>query len=343
MNTVNRGAVLMLALSIMLTGCAPGVTVTRHSGPISPGDRILVDIVFDRIGLAPVFRSELRAAGFSVADTKSEAVYVLTGRYVPKWDLLRYILVSGEFAITELATGAVVMRLRTGPTHMASAETAVHKMVKDMLRENRKGGSAGPAQTIWEAAPARPSVTPGELKWPPVNSSFVMSVWTSGSFGSGSRLQTTYFLGEREWQGRTVFAFGDGSTTTYLDARRRTLARVKADAPVEVFEPYFLLADWPLSVGKRWPNRYRHYDYVSGRRFDDVQYGGTVEAHEDVKTPAGAFKAFRIHLSGTSSNFNLWYSGELGLFVRTRTERFSNHYLGSGVREAELVSYSFRP
>jgi len=129
----------MMALSIMLlTGCAPSVTVTRHSGPIAPGDKILVDIVFDRIGLAPVFRSELSAAGFSVADTKSGAVYVLSGSYVPKWDLVRYILVSGDFVITELETGRVVMRLRTGPTHMASAETAVHKMVKDMVRENRR-------------------------------------------------------------------------------------------------------------------------------------------------------------------------------------------------------------
>jgi len=133
-----RGALLMVAFSLMLTACAPGVTVTRHSGPISPGDQILVDIVFDRIGLAPVFRNELRAGGFSVADTKSGAVYVLSGSYVPKWDLVRYILVSGDFVITELETGRVVMRLRTGPTHMASAETAVHKMVKDMVRENRR-------------------------------------------------------------------------------------------------------------------------------------------------------------------------------------------------------------
>jgi hypothetical protein len=137
-NAATRGAMLMLALSFMLTACAPSVTVTQHSGPISPADKILVDIVFDRIGLAPVFRRELVAAGFSVADTKSEAVYVLSGSYVPRWDLVRYILVSGDFVITELETGRVVMRLRTGPTHMASAETAVHKMVKDMVRENRK-------------------------------------------------------------------------------------------------------------------------------------------------------------------------------------------------------------
>lgn len=135
---MRRRAMLLMILSVMLTACAPSVTVTRYGGPIPPADKILVDIVFDPIGLAPVFRSELRAAGFWLAETRSEAEYVLSGTYRPKWDLVRYILVSGDFELTELATGRVVMRLRTGPTHMASAETAVHKMVKDMVRENRK-------------------------------------------------------------------------------------------------------------------------------------------------------------------------------------------------------------
>ncbi|MGH7308334.1 MAG: hypothetical protein ACREK6_06535 [Candidatus Rokuibacteriota bacterium] len=171
-----------------------------------------------------------------------------------------------------------------------------------------------------------------------------MSVRTSGSFlsGSGWHLQTIYFLGERAWQGRKAFAFSDGVGTTYFDARRRTLGRVKADVLVESFAPYFVLAEWPLVIGKQWPNRYRHHDYVSGRRFDDVQYDGKVEAHEDVKTPAGTFKAFRIHLGGISSNTILWYSGDLGIFIKTRNERFSNHYLGSGVREAELAIYAER-
>jgi hypothetical protein len=199
-----------------------------------------------------------------------------------------------------------------------------------------------PVRTPERTSSSGRSAASGELKWPPVNSRAVMSVRTSGSFGSGSRLQTIYFLGERDWQGRKAFAFSNGSVTTYADARRRTLARAKSDVPVESFEPYFALAEWPLVVGKRWPNRYRHHDHLSGRRFDDVQYDGKVEALEDVKTPAGTFKAFRIHLGGTSSNYILWYSGELGIFIKTRNERFSNHYLGSGVREAELAVYAER-
>jgi hypothetical protein len=37
-----------------------------------------------------------------------------------------------------------------------------------------------------------------------------------------------------------------------------------------------------------------------------------------------------------------WYAPELGLFVKTRTERMPTFSLGPGVRESELVSYNFK-
>jgi len=37
------------------------------------------------------------------------------------------------------------------------------------------------------------------------------------------------------------------------------------------------------------------------------------------------------------------HSGELGLVIKTRAERFSNHYRGPGVRETEVISYDFKP
>jgi hypothetical protein len=36
-------------------------------------------------------------------------------------------------------------------------------------------------------------------------------------------------------------------------------------------------------------------------------------------------------------------AGELGLVIKTRAERFSNHYRGPGVRETEVISYDFKP
>jgi hypothetical protein len=74
-----------------------------------------------------------------------------------------------------------------------------------------------------------------------------------------------------------------------------------------------------------------------------VQHDGKVEAYEDVKTPAGTFKAFRIVLGDQSLRTTQWYSPELGLFIKTRTERLAGFFAGPGMREIELVSYDFKP
>jgi hypothetical protein len=186
-------------------------------------------------------------------------------------------------------------------------------------------------------------VSPGDLAWPPAGSSYVLSEQTSGSYGSGTRRLTLKYLGEQTWQGERVHAFSEGSLVTYVDARRRLIARVNDGTTVESFQPYLVMADWPLSVGKWWPNRYRHIDHAWGRSFDDVRYDGSVEAYGDVVTPAGTFKAFRILLTGLSSKTLLWYSSDLALVVKMRSERFPNHYRGAGVRHTELVSHDFKP
>jgi hypothetical protein len=178
-----------------------------------------------------------------------------------------------------------------------------------------------------------------DLKWPPAGFSYVISESTSGSYGTGTRRVIVRYLGEETWQGARVHAFSEGSVVTYLDDRRRILARVDAKGPIESYEPYFVFADWPISVGKTWPNRYRYYDHARARRFDGVRYDGQVEAYEDVNTPAGTFKAFRIALRGVSSHVALWYSDDLGLVVKTRAVRLASHYLGAGMRETKLVSY----
>lgn len=191
--------------------------------------------------------------------------------------------------------------------------------------------------------PADPAPASDDLRWPPAGSSYVMYERKTGSYGRDNRRQTIRYLGEQVWQGRKVLAFSDGSITTYVDTRRRILARVKGGVPIESFEPYLTIADWPLHVGKRWPNRYRYHDHAWRRSFDDVQYDGTVEAQEEVHTPAGTFTTFRIVLRGTTSSTVLWYSSDLGLVVKSRSERSANHHRGRGVHESELVSYDFKP
>lgn len=200
----------------------------------------------------------------------------------------------------------------------------------------------GPAASLTARPPSRPALAPGALNWPPVGSSHVLSERKSGSYGSGRRQVRVTYHGEQIWNGKKVRAFSDGALTTYVDDRRRILARVGNSALVEFFDPYFVFADWPLRVGKSWSNRFRYSDYISNQSFDGVQYDGHVEALEDVRTAAGTFKAFRISLEGTASKNVFWYSSDLGLVIKHRVERFANHHRGAGSLETELVSYDFK-
>jgi hypothetical protein len=132
-----RISLVLILLVVTLVGCASDVTVVRRGGAISPRDGILVEFEFDMIDLAPVFRAELKDAGFSVAETRSEAVYHLSGSYAALWDVFHYKLRFGQFKVTEIKTGQIMMLLESGDTGLFSAETGVQKMVKDMIRENK--------------------------------------------------------------------------------------------------------------------------------------------------------------------------------------------------------------
>ena len=194
-------------------------------------------------------------------------------------------------------------------------------------------------------APTAPPVgaPQADLKLPPVGTSFVMANKNSGSFGSDVGQTTWKFLGEQTWQGKKMIAFSDGTVTNYGDARRRLIATVRGTTPVESYEPYYAGADWPLYVGKSWPITFRLTDHRQNRTFDNVQHDGKVEAYEDATTSAGTFKTFRIVTGDKSLRAASWYSPDLGLFIKTRTERLAGFYAGPGVRETELVSYDFKP
>lgn len=149
-------------------------------------------------------------------------------------------------------------------------------------------------------------------------------------------------LGQKRWNGRKVIAYSDGVTATYMDAKGRLLALVRGSRPVATFQPYFATFDWPLYVGKQWPNRYRYIDHERGQTYDGLQQDAKVEAYEKVKTPAGTFKAFKIVLGNPLLREVVWWSPELGIFVRYKLERFRGHPLKAGTRERVLVSYSLK-
>ncbi len=134
----------------------------------------------------------------------------------------------------------------------------------------------------------------------------------------------------------------EGVSTYYFDAQGRFLASVRGATPVLTMEPYDAVFDWPLFVGKSWVNRYRMRDHERGRTWDSIVWDGEVKAYEEVTTPAGTFKAFKIVHGNPYAEVIRWYSPDLGIVVKMKGERYSTYYLGAGTRETELVSYDIK-
>lgn len=179
-------------------------------------------------------------------------------------------------------------------------------------------------------------------RFPPAGSTWTISERLTGSFGSGTQERTLRALGEQAWDGKKVIAYTDGVDTFYWDDRARFLAIVRQGQPRMTFEPYHKASDWPLFVGKWWLNRFTQRDHERGRTFTNVEWDAKVAAYEDVKTPAGTFKAFKIVFGNPFASDTMWWSPDLAITVKSRNERYSNYYLGHGTAERELVKHDIK-
>jgi hypothetical protein len=178
--------------------------------------------------------------------------------------------------------------------------------------------------------------------WPGAGSSWVIEERDTGSFGSGAQRLTITALGDRTWEGKPLRALSDGAVTTYLDDQGSLIARTRGAVLLESWEPVFKTFDWPLRVGKGWPNRFRYRNGERGLTFANVAYDARVEAYENAATPAGAIRAFRIAFGNPFASSVLWWSPDLGILVKSRDERFPLNPFGTGTRETELVSYDLK-
>jgi hypothetical protein len=107
---------------------------------------------------------------------------------------------------------------------------------------------------------------------------------------------------------------------------------------------------FPLTVGKTWKTQYRTPSVTSGR-MNLYNNWFTVQAHEELKVPAGTFKTFKIkheQTGGTGTEAGkrggvryFWYAPEVGFHVKRRSdpsESVPKDYWAS--RDYELVSVS---
>jgi hypothetical protein len=178
--------------------------------------------------------------------------------------------------------------------------------------------------------------------WPPAGSTWTVRLTSTGSLGSGSQDGTFRALGEVDWDGRRVMGIANPSGVhLYFDASRRIVAQVRDGKPIQTYDPYEALYEWPLFVGKSWVSDFRVRDYARDTT-TSLRYDFRVEAIEEIIIPAGAFKTFRIRRDSPDDRYVIWFDPELGLEVKRDWERFTSHRLGSGTNQLELTSYSIK-
>jgi len=95
------------------------------------------------------------------------------------------------------------------------------------------------------------------------------------------------------------------------------------------------LLSWPLEVGKEWENPYL-IERPTRETSNTVDKRLVVSKVEEVKVPAGTFKAFKIERYDSYSGeltAEWWYSPKVKWFVKRRL------YRRDGLRERELLSF----
>jgi hypothetical protein len=171
---------------------------------------------------------------------------------------------------------------------------------------------------------------------PPLDSTWVNARRDTGSFGSGSaELRMT--RGERMWNGARLVSFETSEGALLTTPSGDYVAQVRDERALVTWDPPYNL-NWPLEVGKSWVNSYRMTIHAA-KRTVPYEIKQKVEAYEEVKTPAGTFKAFKVHSTDTLGNDNtVWISPELGIFVKQILRRTDKHAQGVGTRDMEVIS-----
>jgi hypothetical protein len=101
------------------------------------------------------------------------------------------------------------------------------------------------------------------------------------------------------------------------------IKRVRDGETAITYDPPFSHVQWPLSVGKHWTYEGDVVNKLSGFS-GRAQSVIRVERYEDVETPAGTFKAFKI-VTGSSA---WWYSPDVRTIIKLRTSGVSTFITG---------------
>ena len=164
--------------------------------------------------------------------------------------------------------------------------------------------------------------------------------WTYRGRGpSGTFNVTRKVLREGVFEGREAYEVDGGGTHYWYTKQLGYLARTKGDETTRLARPPEDW-QWPIQVGKQWSAIVAWIDRTDTQQQTyTLTSVWTVEAYEEVKTPAGTFKAFKVTRreieSGASQE--LWYSPEVKSWIKIRGANTAD-----GNYEEELTSFTLR-
>jgi hypothetical protein len=164
--------------------------------------------------------------------------------------------------------------------------------------------------------------------------------WTYRGRGpSGTFNVTRKVLREGVFEGREAYEVDAGGTHYWYTKQLGYLARTKGDETTRLARPPEDW-QWPIQVGKQWSAIVAWTDRTDTQQQTyTLTSVWTVEVYEEVKTPAGTFKAFKVTRreieSGASQE--LWYSPEVKSWIKIRGANTAD-----GNYEEELTSFTLR-
>jgi hypothetical protein len=145
-------------------------------------------------------------------------------------------------------------------------------------------------------------------------------------------------LSEGLFEGRDCYQIEAGDSRYWYTKQLGYLARTSGDKTVRLAAPPEDW-QWPIQTGKQWSATVTWTDSGEQTRTFVLTGVWLVEAYEEVKTPAGTFKAFKVSRreieSGASQDF--WYSPQVKGWVKLRGTNTAD-----GNYEEELTAYTAR-
>ncbi len=153
-----------------------------------------------------------------------------------------------------------------------------------------------------------------------------------------TRIQTFTMLEEGTYEDKPVYRMSDGVETILYDkATRNLVAKLHEGKVIREFSPHAGTFSSPIWVGKSWVTTFTFTNYERERTRTRTREC-KVEAYEEVKVPAGSFKAFRVKCSDERTTINIWYSPEIKQSPKVILERWGRRR-GRKKETRELLEY----